>query len=501
MSAASEPLLADRGARAVRTLVVAALIGIAGDALLRGGMWRAGFALWIALVVVAALVLDGRDRERRLMLLGLFAAALGLAVRDADYLWPIDFLSTLCMGALIVWHGTGRRLADFTLVQAARAPLLSLITMLGGASAVLRDGVAAGGGTVETGRRARAVGIGAILAVPPIFLVAVLLGQSDAAFGGFIDGLGTFLERGAVRHAVVAAILAWAAAGWMRAAAGDGSLVRVIDPPSPAVPFLTVSIGLYGLIGLLALYLGTQARVLFGGASYLLATAGLTRAEYARNGFFEMVAATAIVLATLAVADWLLGSEEAPARRRFRAAGTVLVAQIVAILGSAVVRMWLYVSEFGLTIDRAFAFSAMCWVLATLMAFALTTLRGRSARFAPAVLGVTVAWVAALNLANLEGLVVRVNVSRAAAGAAFDWSYHSQLSADALPTLRAQAPRLGAADCARLEAALLEVWAYRGYLGASTTWGDWRANDLPRASALSWAAADGRLGCARAAVR
>ncbi|MBP7551153.1 MAG: hypothetical protein KA761_12775, partial [Gemmatimonadaceae bacterium] len=136
----------------MRTLVVAALIGIAGDALLRGGMWRAGFALWIALVVVAALVLDGRDRERRLMLLGLFAAALGLAVRDADYLWPIDFLSTLCMGALIVWHGTGRRLADFTLVQAARAPLLSLITMLGGASAVLRDGVAAGGGTVETGR-------------------------------------------------------------------------------------------------------------------------------------------------------------------------------------------------------------------------------------------------------------------------------------------------------------------------------------------------------------
>ena len=501
MSAPVDPTLPDRGARAVRTLVAATIIGIMGDVLLRGGMWRSGFSLWIALVVIAALALDGRDRERRVMLLGLFAAALGLALRDADYLWPIDFLSTLCMGALVVWHGTGRRIADFTLVQAARAPLLSLITMLGGASVVLRDGVAQGGGTAEAGRRARAIGIGALLAVPPIFLVAVLLGQSDAVFGSFVDRFGTFLEQGAVRHAVVASVLAWAAAGWMRAASGDGTLARVIDPPSPSVPFLTVSVGLYGLIGLLALYLGTQARALFGGASYLLATAGLTRAEYARNGFFEMIAATGIVLATLAVADWLLGSEEAPARRRFRAAGTVLVAQIIAILGSAVVRMWLYVSEFGLTIDRALAFAAMCWVLATLLAFALTTLRGRSARFAAAVLGVTVGWVAALNLANLEGLVVRVNVARAAAGAEFDWSYHSQLSADALPTLRAHAPRLGAADCARLEAALLEVWAYRGFLGASAGRGDWRANDLPRAAALTWAAEDGRLGCAQGAVR
>jgi hypothetical protein len=239
--------------------------------------------------------------------------------------------------------------------------------------------------------------------------------------------------------------------------------------------------------------------VLFGGAAYLLETAGLTRAEYARDGFFQMIAAAAIVLGTLAVADWLMGVEESPGRRRFRAAGTVLVGQVVAILGSAAVRVWLYVSEFGLSTDRALAFAAMCWVLATLVAFAVTTLRGRSLRFAPALLGVTVAWVAALNVINLEAMVVRVNIARAEAGAPFDWMYHARLSADALPALRAHAPRLAAADCARLESSLLEVWAYRS--ARVNPAGDWRTDDLPRAAGISWAAADGRLGCAAAQPR
>ena len=60
---------------------------------------------------------------------------------------------------------------------------------------------------------------------------------------------------------------------------------------SPSIAFTSVSVALYGLVVLLALFLGTQARVLFGGAAYLEATAGLTVAEYARAGFFQLVVA------------------------------------------------------------------------------------------------------------------------------------------------------------------------------------------------------------------
>lgn len=492
MSAPSEVLGRASEGRALRTLLAAAAVGIAGDLLLRGGMWRAGVATWMVGVVVTAMVLGDADRERRLLLVGLLAAALGLALRDAPYLWPVDFLSMLCMGALVVWHASGRRVADLTIVQAARAAVLAVLTVVGGGSAVLRDGVADGGGSAETGRRARLIAFGVVLAIPPLLLVATLLGESDAVFGGFVREVIDFLSRRAVQHAMVAGLLAWAAAGWLRAASGERVETRVSDPASPAAPFLLLSVGIYGMIALLALFLGTQARVLYGGEAYLQDAVGLTRAEYARHGFFEMVAASGIVLGSLAIADWLMAEEDG-GRRRFRAAGTILVVQVLAILASAVTRMAMYMAEYGLSTERAFASAIMVWVAATLVAFGLTTLRGRSARFAPVVLVVTIVWVALLNAVNLEALVVRVNVARAVQGDAFDWSYHAHLSGDALPALRAQASRLPAEVCQQLENKLIVAWGARG---RNTDEQDWRSTNLPMAAARTWLAADGRLDCA-----
>ena len=81
---------------------------------------------------------------------------------------------------------------------------------------------------------------------------------------------------------------------------------------------------------------------------------------------------------------------------------------------------------------------------ATLGAVSVTRPAGTVLR-APAMLLVTIGWVALLNAANPEAIVARVNLARATDGKAFDAPYHATLPAnalpaDALPALRAGAP-------------------------------------------------------------
>ncbi len=487
-------------------LLLAALgVGIAGDLLIPSELWRAGFSLWMAVVAILAIGLrarttgasvamtaeDGRThRERTWLIAGTAIAAAGLAWRDAEILMPIDLLSTLCMGALVTWHGTGRRFGELTVVQSARAAVIGVVTLATGAAAALRDGAEHSATRAEFARRLRAIAIGIVLAIPPLALVAGLLSESDQRFEAYIVELHRLLTTTAAQHLLTTAYIGWLALGWLRSATQDRVPTIVPEVRSPGLALLSVSVGLGGLIALLALYLTTQAQALFGGAEHLLATVGLTPAEYARRGFFEMVVASGVVVATLVMADWLLRDDETE-RRRFGMIGGVLVVEVAALLLSAVARMRLYIGEFGLTEDRVLAVAIMGLVAAALGVVLTTLPRGQPARFAPRMLGVTIGWVALLNVANPEGIVVRTNLARAAEARPFDVAYHATLSGDAVAVLAEEAGRLPAPTCAALSTALTAHWAKR----VAETSGDWRSEGVSSRRARAWYAAGGRLPC------
>lgn len=484
--------------RSTQVLISALLLGVVGDQMLRGGEPRLGLALLVLLGIACATYIGGRgQRERSWLLAGVGLAALGLVLRDSPVLFAIDLMSVLCMGALAVWHGSGRRFADLALPDPVRATALALLTAAAGAPEVVRGAAPESEAAGIRAKRVRALAIGAVLAVPPLFIVSGLLGSADVLFARFLDDLGEFIFANGVEHLLVIGGLGWLAAGWLQGTIGGPTGVRVPEVRSPGIAFTSVSVGLYGLVALLALFLGTQTRALFGGAAYLAETAGLTVAEYARDGFFQLVVAAGVVLGTLLVADWLMaGTAQARSEtetdraavardlRRYIAVGTVLVLLVAALMGSAIARIWLYVSSYGLSLERAFAIALMVWVFVALALFAGTVLRGRRGRFVPALLLASMGWVALLNVAGPEALVVRVNVSRAVAGRPFDVAYHARLSADALPALLAAAPRLAAGECEALGTALAEHWAKRAADRVGRE--DWRGLDLPLARALAW---------------
>jgi len=208
---------------------------------------------------------------------------------------------------------------------------------------------------------------------------------------------------------------------------------------------IEVSMVLGALNVLFLAFVMVQFRYFFGGATMVEATLGLTYAEYARRGFFELVGVTALALPLLLGLHALLPRHRdgAAVRGAYRwLAGALLVLLAVVVL-SAVRRMHLYQLQYGLTELRLYTTAFMLWIVAMLGFFAATVLRERPRGCAFGTLASGWGLVAALDVANPDALIVRTNVARLRQGRGLDARYLQQLSADAAPTLRAALPTLG----------------------------------------------------------
>jgi len=218
-----------------------------------------------------------------------------------------------------------------------------------------------------------------------------------------------------------------------------------------------------------------QLGYLFGGAAMVARVAGLTYAEYARRGFFELVAVAALTLPVLLIGHALL-ADDRPAETRFRLLGGALIVLVLLIMGSAMHRMVLYQQQFGLTEARFYASVFMAWLGMVFVWFSATVLRGGSDRFLSGALACAAAGLLALNALNPDSVIVSTNLSRAESSAGFDADYVRNLSEDAVPALMAFSGKLQPSYDAELRQILAD---WRPLFPGS----DWRAWNYGRSRA------------------
>jgi len=216
-----------------------------------------------------------------------------------------------------------------------------------------------------------------------------------------------------------------------------------------------------------------QLRYLFGGADLITMTEGLTYADYARRGFFELVATAALVVPLLLLADWAAAPSSMRARSVLRATMLVLVLLLLGVIASAAYRMRLYQAAYGLTELRLYVSVGIVALTAVLAWLAGTVLRGRRERFGAGVVVIGVATLVTLHLLNPHAVIARVNLGRAVAGAAYDGAYLRALGADAVPTLLAHMAQLPAPERCDVARHLAERWGGERIGG----WRSWNASD------------------------
>lgn len=470
-----------------RLLTAALVLGVAGNGLLRVDRWRAGLVLWLLAVLGVAFAATQRSegpdlrarRERGILFAAAALLALLLVLRDAEMLYGLNLFAILVVAALIAWRACGRAIAELEPRDALSGGIAMAAALAVGAPTLALRDAAPAAIDAEQRRAFGGFGIGAVMAAPVLLVVALLLGSADPLFAELLRNAADLFDESLVGHVAGSALAAWIAAGAIRGAFAPVGLGVTRPRFDVRLPFPTVAPLLGGLALLLSVWVGLQVRTLFGGAEYVAATGGVTVADYARQGFFELIVIAGIVLAALLVADEVLDRDDGRERASFRAMGLVLLGLVGAVLVSAILRLGLYLRYYGLTEDRVLALAVLAWVAAVLSWFGWTVLRQARARFAPGVLLLSAIWLGALNLANPERWIVETNLRRAERGLEFDAAYHARLSGDALPALLRGGDRLGPERATALRAEIARAWAERA-VGIA----DWREWSLPHVRAL-----------------
>jgi len=244
---------------------------------------------------------------------------------------------------------------------------------------------------------------------------------------------------------------------------------------------LTVVLGLLDLLFLA--FVVVQFRYLFGGAELVKVSTTLTYAEYARRGFFELVAVAALLLPIMLTIDWLARIDHPHQGRLYRGLGGALIGLLFVVIASALFRMGLYTEEYGLTELRLYTTAFMGWIILVAIWYLVTVLRERRELF---VFGAMVAGlVVALSLDGLnpDELIVRTNAARPDAATRFDSSYTSLLSADSVPAAVAALPSMPPRERSFAADAMLRRWRPPEAIDWRTwNYGRWRAWEAVRAN-------------------
>ncbi|GAA4244115.1 hypothetical protein GCM10022255_005900 [Dactylosporangium darangshiense] len=305
-------------------------------------------------------------------------------------------------------------------------------------------------GASNSMRLLASIGIGVAL----LLVFGALFSSADAAFGRVISAIVPSLDVGTVAR--------WVFVGVVAGGISLGAAFLVANPstvgegePRTARPVRRVEwlVPVGALLVMFVLFVAVQLAVLFGDRDYVMRTVGLTFAEYARKGFWQLLVITLLTLCVMGVT----------ARKAPRGSGTdrwllwivlgALAACSLVVVGSALWRMDVYEQAYGFTRLRVFVSAFELWLgglFVLVMAAGLGGLRRRTSWLGRAAVGLWVVTLLGLAVLNPDRFIAAHNVDRVGASNSDIW-YLRNLSADAAPELD-RLPE-GARECALSEIA------------------------------------------------
>lgn len=285
--------------------------------------------------------------------------------------------------------------------------------------------------------------IGLVLAVPVVITLAALLASADPVFASFFD-LGLDAEKIA-GHATFLVGGAWAMMALLRAAAATEDEHESTAHPSAAIgnvvlAAITVVFGLFAASRLLALT---------GTAEHIAETRGLTWAEHARSGFFQLLAVAAITLAVLLfVRGWSTSRDDRQHKVMQRLA-LIDVVLVIGIVVDAVYRLVGYENAYGLTVLRLYSMCFAIWIAVVFLIVGGSFLGSYDGRkwLTPMILTTALGALLTMNAINPEAVVAERNMTGPTKAGETDAYYlANDLDSDARPTIDRFLAELPAAD-------------------------------------------------------
>lgn len=385
-------------------------------------------------------------KESRLLLAAVLLLTLTFVLFSNVYLRLLNTLLLFCLIVVQLFEGAPGAKAWRTPAMLPRRAYLFLDGLFGRVGSVGAVLASLGKGTRQ--KRVLAALAGGAVGIGLLCIIFPLLRSADAVFSSLTDQIVHWLQVN-LGSAFVRLLLAVLLTPFLFSLLYQLRYPKVdtaVSEHTTSKPTLEPSMPIVLLLLLDATYvffLGTQLAALFGGEAYVAAV-GVSYAEYARSGFFQLVWVSLLNL-TAVLSCIHFSRREGLGGRMVRLLATVLVALTAVLLTSACARMTLYVTMYGLSMKRLFTYWAMAF-LAVCLLCALWKI------FHPAFgffrvffsMGLTV-WLL-FNYVGPDALIARYNVNAYQSGQIgwIDTDYLGTLSYDTLDYLE------GIPSCDRL---------------------------------------------------
>ena len=393
---------------------------------------------WVlaGLAVVAAVVWSYRrtrpaDAEPHFTRMSPVWAAVSLALLAAGFVRASEWLFVLCVIAACVTGSlavVGRRSASSVLYEVLAVPIEALRSTPWLVRAVK---LRAEGGDNEARKR---IGLSVLASVALLAVFVPLLSGADATFAHVVESMTPELDTGTFYLGLVA--FGIVAAGVV------GASYLLAAPPTPATEDtqrwrlkhrVEWALPLGVLVALFTLFVAVRLVVLFGGGEYMRRTDGLTAANYARGGFWQLCVITALTLALVGAALRWAPKSTAADRAWQRALLGALSALSLVLVASALSRMWTYQQAYGFTVLRLLVEVCELWLGAVFVLILISLVRLRSAWLPRAAVGVAAVALLSLVALDPERFIADRNIDRAEQGKPLDVTYLSTFSADVVP--------------------------------------------------------------------
>jgi hypothetical protein len=282
---------------------------------------------------------------------------------------------------------------------------------------------------------ARKIATGLVISIPVLFIFAMLFMQADAVFSQWLGNIFNFTNGLSITwvwrifRAVVFTIFI---GSFFYCIFSSGHVLGHKETSVFKLDKIIIGIVLGLINALFLVFVFIQFKYLFGSSSFVLQN-GLTYADYARKGFFQLAAVVA--LAALLIIAIYRSFVHHGVSKLITLLQTLLIAQVAVIAISALKRMNLYQDAYGFTVLRLYVEWFIYLVLLVLAFTGLSLffkVTFRKFLYTNLILGVAAfTMVASI---NVDRMIAKENIRRFLQyNKTVDLSYVAQLSTDILP--------------------------------------------------------------------
>jgi hypothetical protein len=284
---------------------------------------------------------------------------------------------------------------------------------------------------------------GVLLALPVVIVFAVLLSSADMVFGDLAARtIGFFLPNSPeslMAQAMLVMFFTVTSLAGLRimlfSENGEDTLPAETAPSHwlPRLNIIEASIVLGSVNVLFGAFVTIQTRYLFGG-QVNINLRGYTYAEYARRGFYELLAVSFMTMLLIITLD------AATQRKRvqegiFRVLVGGMIGLTFVILIAAFRRLDLYENAYGYTRIRVMSGVFMFWLALLIGALLAAIFRRQRVIFGSACIVTALGFGLTLNLMNMDAFIASRNIARFERTDKLDVYYLLSLSDDAIPTI------------------------------------------------------------------